>query len=313
MDRLIAAPHTPLDAAGALAPGAIARQADLLAEAGVDGAFVCGTTGEGPSLAVDERMRTAERWVAASRKRFPVLVHVGHTSLPEARALAAHAERAGADAVSALAPFYFKPSRVEDLADFCADVAAAAPSLPFYYYDIPALTGVSLPMPDFLAAAAPRIPTLRGIKFTRNDPAMFRACREYDGGRFEILWGVDEFLLDALAAGATAAVGSTYNYAAPLYRRVIQAFRDGDLETARREQATACALVEVLARFGVLRAGKAIMGLLGVDCGPPRRPVPPLSPEEMSRLYDAIRRFDVFARPLAPPGVPLWTPHAATR
>ncbi len=301
MDRLIAAPHTPLDAGGAPALETVARQVDLLAGAGVAGAFVCGTTGEGPSLAVDERMRLADRWIREAKRRLPVIVHVGHTSLPEARALAAHAAQIGADAVAAMAPFYFKPDRAGDLADFCAAVAAAAPHVPFYYYDIPGLTGVSLSMTDFLAAAAPRIPTLAGIKFTRNDPAMFRACREFDGGRFEILWGVDEYLLDALQAGATAAVGSTYNYAAPVYRRAIRAFRAGDLETARREQATAFALIEVLIRFGVLRAGKAIMGLLGVDCGPPRLPIPPLAPEDLRRLHEAIRGFDVFSRPLLPP------------
>ncbi len=301
MDRLIAAPHTPLDARGALALDAVARQADLLADAGLDGAFICGTTGEGPSLATDERRRLAEHWVRAAAGRFPVIVHVGHTSLPEACALAAHAAATGASAVAALAPFYFKPDRAGDLADFCAAVAAAAPRLPFYYYDIPALTGVALPMTDFLAAAAPRIPSLAGIKFTRNDPVMFRACRAFQGGCFEMMWGVDECLLDALEAGATAAVGSTYNYAAPVYRRVIKAFRAGDLETARREQAVAADLVAILVRFGVLRAGKAIMGFLGVDCGPPRLPVPPLDPAETRRLAEAIRGFDVFARPLTAP------------
>src|SRR5262249_39706172 len=139
-------------------------------------------------------------------------------------------------AIAALSPSYFKPRSVEALVACCAEVASAAPALPFYYYDIPTMTGVSLPMPDFLAAGAERIPTLAGLKFTNSDRRAYRRCLHAGGGRFDLPWGYDEMLLAALAVGAKGAVGSTYNYAAPLYRRVMAAFAAGDLATARREQ-----------------------------------------------------------------------------
>src|SRR5438128_1494434 len=130
---LVAAPFTPLRPDGGLNPEAVAAYAQLLHEAGVRGVFVGGTTGECHSLTVSERCALTEQWVRAAGDRMPVIVHVGHHSLPDAQALAAHAARTGATAIASLAPSYFKPQTVEDLLDFCAAVAAAAPGLPFYF------------------------------------------------------------------------------------------------------------------------------------------------------------------------------------
>src|SRR5690242_8217785 len=92
---LIAAPHTPFDAQGALCLSTIEKQAELLAASGVKGAFICGTTGEGLSLTTDERMQVAQRWVEASRGALKVIVHVGHNCQRDAIALAEHADRVG--------------------------------------------------------------------------------------------------------------------------------------------------------------------------------------------------------------------------
>src|SRR5690349_12312343 len=95
---LVAAPHTPMAADGSVLPRSIDQQVQLLIEGGVSAAFVCGTTGEGLSLTSAERMQVVERWVRAAPTSLPVVVHVGHTSAPEARALAAHAQSVRATA-----------------------------------------------------------------------------------------------------------------------------------------------------------------------------------------------------------------------
>src|SRR2546429_672663 len=127
---LIAAPYTAFHHDGRLNLTAIESQAASLAANGVAGAFVCGTTGEGVSLTVPERMQVAERWQQVAGSSLRVIVHVGHTCLDDARALAAHAEKIGAQGVGCLAPFFFKPANAADLTLFCAEVAAAAPALP---------------------------------------------------------------------------------------------------------------------------------------------------------------------------------------
>jgi len=179
---LIAAPFTPMNAQTAINLELVDRQAGLLVESGVRGVFVGGTTGECMSLTVDERLALAERWKAVAGKDLAVLVHVGHACLAEARALAAHAQEIGAQAIGMCGPFYLRPACLEDLVDWCASVASAAPAVPFYYYHIPSVTHVAYPMAEFLKSAA-RIPNLAGVKFTHEDLLDFGRCLDYDGGR----------------------------------------------------------------------------------------------------------------------------------
>lgn len=292
---LIAAPFTPFNPHGDLNLAMVEKQAEALVAGGVKGAFVCGTTGEGMSLTVSERMDVARRWVDVAGRTLKIIVHVGHNAQRDAIALATHACQTGAAAVAAQPPFFFKPANVEQTVEFMRPIAAAGGELPFFYYHIPSMTGVSLSMVELLNVAADRIPTFRGIKFTHGDLMDYQRCRNVMGGRFEIAWGLDEMLLGALAMGAESAVGSTYNYAAPLYLKMIAAFQRGDTPAAREASRCAVEMIAVLIKYGVLRTGKASMALAGVDCGPTRAPVVPLSPEEVAavrRAYEAIGFFE---------------------
>src|SRR5690606_13444340 len=112
--------------------------------------------------------------------------------------------------------------------------------------------------------------------------------------RFEIPFGRDEALLPALALGARAAVGSTYNYSAPVYQAMIRAFEANDLKTARRCGEAAVQFINVLIRHGGLRCGKAKMQLIGIDVGPPRSPIPPVGDEEMTQLRGELEQLGFF-------------------
>ena len=285
---LLAAPHTPMHADAGVNLDRIAAQAELLSANGLAGAFICGTTGEGMSLTVDERMAVARRWVDLADEDLRVIVHVGASSGGDARALARQAGEIGAWGIAAMGPSFFRPQAVEDLVSHCAEIAAEAPALPFYYYHIPVLTRVTLPMRRFLELGAERIATLAGIKYTDEDLMDFAMCMDVCDGRFDILFGRDEILLAGLALGAVGAVGSTYNYAAPLYHRIIEAFRSGDMPTARALQKKAMHVVDAMRMFPnrALAASKAGMKLAGVDCGPVRGPNQNFTDEQ----------FDAYAR-----------------
>ena len=301
---LVAAVHTPFRADGSLHLEVVEAQAAHLRAHGIDIAFVGGSTGESHSLSVEERRALARRWTEVARGTgLGVVVHVGANCLADSRALAAQAEELGAVAVSALAPSYFKPHDLETLVACCAEVAAAAPRTPFYFYDIPSLTGVSVSMPDFLERAPARIPTLAGMKFTSPDLAAYQLCLRAGNGAFDVPYGVDEWLLAALVLGARGGVGSTYNFAAPLYRRMLRAFAASDLAAARAEQLRSAELVQVLAGFGYMGASKAVMAMLGVDVGPPRLPHVALAPDQVAELrhrLEALGFFD-WVRPEAAP------------
>jgi N-acetylneuraminate lyase len=292
---LIAAPHTPMHQDGSLNLAVVDKQAQSLINNGIKAAFICGSTGEGISLSTNERMQVVEKWKAAVGDSLPILVHVGHHCLVEAKILAEHAEKQiAARAIATMAPSYFKPQSIDDLVSFCAEVASAAPQTPFYYYHQPANSGVCFPMADFLRIAADRIPNLAGLKYSHGDLVDFGRCLDFEGGRFNILPGQDDNLLAALALGARGAIGSTYNFAAPLYWRIINAYEAGDMTTARKEQARARELIAVMGKFGDAAAIKATMKIIGIDCGPCRLPQRNLSDKEYHQLRAELERIGFF-------------------
>jgi N-acetylneuraminate lyase len=283
-----------MHADGSINLDVIEKQAASLVENGVSGAFVCGSTGESLSLTVAERMAIAERWKAVTGDALDVVVHAGHTCVADSKAMAAHAQKIGVRAIAAMAPCFFKPATVEDLVAVCAEIAGAAPELPFYFYHLPSMTGVNFPVVEVLKAGSGRIPTLEGVKFTYENLMDFRQCVDLERGRFNILFGRDEILLAGLVMGARGAVGTTYSFAAPLFLRVIEDYQSGDLTAAQREQSRATEMVAVLLRFGGLAAGKAMMKMVGIDCGPVRLPLRSLSDEQCRALRAELERIGFF-------------------
>jgi N-acetylneuraminate lyase len=274
LHRFVAAAFTPFSANGSLNPEVVPIQAAFLAAQGIDTVFITGTTGECHSLTCGEKLTLYDAWAeAAPRHGLAVIAHVGSNSIKEAMQLTQRARERGFGAIAALAPSYFKPATLGTLIDWCATIAAGAPELPFYYYDIPSLTGVTLPVDRFLIDAADRIPTLAGVKITNPDLVAYRRTLDAAGERFDIPWGIDEALLAGLATGARGAVGSTYNFAAKLYDGLREAFARGDWAEARRRQSLSIALVDAIAATGYLGTAKALMTRLGVPVGPARAPL----------------------------------------
>lgn len=290
-----AATHTPFHADGSVNPAIIEKQAAHLLGNKVGTVFINGSTAESSSLSLNERLSMAERWLHIARSSpLRVIVHVGGNSIEDAKVLAAHAQQHGAAAISALTPCYFKPRSLEVLIAGMAQIAAAAPQTPFYYYDIPALTGVNMSMSDFLAQAPASIPTLVGLKFTNPDLTAYQNCLRVDGGKWDLPWGLDEHMLAALAMGAKGAVGSGFNFAAPIYHRLTAAFERGDMAAAREEQYRGVRLIQLFAGLGYMGAAKAAMGMLGVDVGPARLPNASLTPAQITKLRSDLESMGFF-------------------
>ncbi len=289
-EGLIAAPFTPMDESGNLELSCIPKYADWLVENGVVGVFICGTTGEGLSLTTEERILAAEAWSQA-KGNLRLIVHVGHNSLNDARTLAEHAGSIKADAIGCMPPHFYKPGTIEQVANCCAEVAKAAPDIPFYYYHIPSMSGVDIQVAELLPVLENQLSSFAGIKFTYEDLDDYKACLDYKGGRYDILFGRDENLLQAIRLGALGAVGSTYNFAAPLYLNLINKFKLGDMQTAEKFQSTAIDLINKCASgsWHPIAAFKQLMQLVGVACGPTRLPIPPITRQEAIELEKQTR------------------------
>lgn len=288
---LLTAVFTPFDETGELDLDTVAKQADALLAWGSPAAFIGGTAGEGAALSTAERMALAERWCEVADGRLDVIVHVGHASLTEARRLAVHAQQTGAQAISAVAPYFHRPDTVSALVDACAAVADAAPALPFTYYHIPAVTGVNLRASDVLLAAREKIPTFAGVKFAANDMVDLQRCLHLGGPEY-VFVGVAKLVLAAWQLGARSAIGSVYNFAGPLFRQMLGDAARGDLAAAQRGQLLAQQVIDAAGRPGGELVGfKALGSVFGVDCGPCRPPLAALGPEQLATLRAEVTRL----------------------
>ncbi len=273
LSGLIAATFTPMHADGSLNLDLVPRIVDRLVAHKIGGLYVCGSTGEGPLLTTEERKLVAEVHVKAAAGRIPVVVQVGHASNYEARGLAEHAAAIGADALSALPPTYFKPDSLDMLLACLKEVTAGAPDLPFYYYHIPTLTDVAFNTGDFIRAAPAVIPSFAGLKFSSHFLQEFQASIDQVQGKYQLFFGVDDMCISGYAVGSDGAVGSTYNFMAPIYQKAIAAFDAGDNKEAFALQVEAGRIVALMLSHQKMAGVKATMKFIGLDCGPSRLPL----------------------------------------
>ncbi|MBW2324811.1 MAG: dihydrodipicolinate synthase family protein [Deltaproteobacteria bacterium] len=203
---------------------------DFLIEAGVNGLFFQGSGGEFPYLTFSERKEHASAVVKHVNGRVPVLLGVGTNSINEAVELAQHAERAGADGIVSVTPYYWKVND-DSLLEFYTIIGQAC-SLPLVVYNFPALTGQRLSS-GLLLRMAEKIPTLAGIKDTIDSYShildiILRVKSVHPD--FSVLAGIDVYLLGTLMAGGDGLIGSTANFMPAPEVDLYQGFLDKDFD-----------------------------------------------------------------------------------
>ena len=295
---LIDAPFTPFHENGEVNLEPIGAYAAMLAKNGLKGVFINGSSGEGYMLTEEERMQLAERWMEVAPKDFKVIVHVGSCCVKASRMLAAHAQKIGAWGIGAMAPPFPKIGRIEELVEYCEEIASGAPGLPFYYYHIPAFNGAFLPMVELLKAVDGRIPNFAGIKYTFESIYEYNQCRLYKDGKFDMLHGQDETILPSLAmGGAQGGIGGTTNYNGRCLTGIIEAWKAGGIDKARKLQNFAQEVINVICHYrGNIVGGKRIMKLMGLDLGKNRTPFQNMTDEEEARMKAELEAIDFFNR-----------------
>ena len=292
LSGLIAAPFSPFDKEGKINSALIPEYYNILEKNGVKGAWINGTTGEGVSLTKNERQLQVTEWAKCFRNKGSVRIVnlVGGTCYSECIEQALFSMEAGVSAIAILAPYYFKP-HCEELAEFVTLIGESVPTMPVYFYHIPSMTGVSIPMIEFLEKISVMLPNFAGIKYTHEDLIDYTTCLNYKDGAYDILWGRDEYMLDALSAGARGFIGSTYNYAAPLYLSIIKIFEQGKIEEARYLQLKSLKMISLLDKFGGISTGKAFMKYIGIECGKFRSPVYNMTDNRYQEFVEDVKRL----------------------
>ena len=295
---LIVAPFTPFDKNGELDLSPIPAYGKLLQNNGLIGVFINGSSGEGYMLTGEGRLKLAEKWVSTAPEGFKVIVHVGATCIKDCHKLAQHAQEIGAFGIGAMASPFPKAGRVEELVKYCEEIACGAPDLPFYFYHIPVLNGVYLPMLPFLKAAEDRIPNLAGIKYTYENLYEYNQCMLYKDGKFDMLHGQDESILNGLImGGAQGGISGTGSYIGNVLVGIIDEYNKGNIEKARELQNYAQDVINVIAKYrGNIVCGKRIMKFLGLDLGINRTPFQNITDEEEAIIRKELEAIDFFNR-----------------
>lgn len=239
---------------------------DFLADKGVKGLFIGGTTGEGTQLDLDQREALHETAAAAASGRVAVLLHVGAQRADDAVRLARHAAGLRPDAIVAMTPTFYGMSDAA-LARYYQAIAAAAPDIPLFLYDIPqfAVNGIG---PTLLATLGRDMPLLAGLKTSRVDLQVVRQLIDsLPTGRI-LLAGNESAALGSLALGADGLISGLSTAIPEPFVALTRAFAAGEIDEARAWQRCINRLLGVL---GGGRVGgiKAILTQRGIPVGPP--------------------------------------------
>ena len=281
-DRLFTAAVTPMHSDERIDHEALSAMLDSDIRRGVEGLYVCGSSGEGVLLSEAERIAVAETAVTAAAGRVPVVSHVGAMSTGEAIRIATAAKDAGVAAISMIPPLYYGYSTPDVVRHFRRVIDAV--DLPFVLYNIPQFTGRDISEGGFDELLA--LPQVVGVKHTsRNLYGAERILSRYP--HLSLVNGFDEFYLPALSIGARGAIGTTVSLQIDLFLSLRRRFHAGDLAGARAVQVRINDTVEGMVEVGVFGAAKYLGGKNAVPLGECRAPLPSLDDTGRERL-DAV-------------------------
>lgn len=275
---------TPFDKNGKINEKSLESLIEMNIKKNVNGFYVSGSTAEAFLLTEEERkyLYSLTKEIVGNRK--PLIAHVGAISTGQAIEYAKIAEREGYDAISAVAPFYFKFS-LEEIKQYYFDIVNNT-SLPMIVYNIPAFSGVSMSLQtlaDFL-----NTDKFIGVKHTSNDYFALNCCKQVFPDKL-VYNGYDEMFLAGLSMGADGGIGSTYNFMAEKFVKLYDAFHNGNIQLAQKIQEDICVIVQALCKVGVMQGEKALLEEMGIEFGKCRKPFAPISDSARKDLVDTVK------------------------
>lgn len=280
---------TPSREGGSLSETCLHDLIEYLLTRQVDGLYIGGSTGEGLSQSLAQRMQLTRVTMQVVGGRVPVIVHVGALAVDDAMALARQAEEQGADGVSSILPPGYESE--ESLWRFYACIAEAAPSLPLLAYILNDSRGNVR-----LLRRLQELPQIAGAKYTGPDMYEFRHMVELGAGRdWSMFTGMDEMCIHGVLAGAAGNIGSTLNFMPGVYREIRRLVHSGDVTSAHCLQLRANKITTILHRFGYMGAQVVALDMLGFNPGDPRLPHLPLDRQAAATLRRELEAGELFA------------------
>jgi len=278
---------TPMKADGEIDCGRLQEFADHLIRQGVHGLIPLGSTGEYYALSHDERERVIRATLEAAGARVPVVAGTNAGSTRDVIGFSKQAESLGCAGVMLAAPYYSLPRLDELFVHFRA--VNNAIGIPIMLYNYPGRTGVDMP-PEFIERLA-GLKNLRYVKESTGEMPRITELLRRCGDRLGVFCGCDTIALESLMVGAIGWVGGVVNALPASHVRLYE------LCAVKKDYVAARKLFfEILPTLELMEGGgkytqwvKAACGLMGQDCGAPRRPLGPANRIERARLRAALR------------------------
>jgi 4-hydroxy-tetrahydrodipicolinate synthase len=284
LGEVLTATVTPFKADGSVDLDAFRALARYLVENGSDGLVVTGTTGESPTLTDDERFELYEAAVDEVGDRATVVAGTGTYSTAHSIHLTERAHELGVDGFLVVTPYYNKPTPRGIVEHFKA--IADVTDRPIVVYNIPARVVLNL-APETIAELA-EIPTVSAVKQANDDLEQARRIVELG---LDLYAGDDNLVLPFVELGGVGGVCVHTHVIGQQVKAMIRAFREGDVETARRIDKELAPALEIFS-VGVNPMGiKAALNLLGHEVGGHRLPLVEVSSEERERVRDCLERL----------------------
>jgi 4-hydroxy-tetrahydrodipicolinate synthase len=283
---IITALVTPFTTDGDVDEEALREIVEFQLKHDVNGFFVCGTTGLGPAMATDQRKKVSEIVIRETRKLIPVIVQVGAADPQTSLEIAVHAEKAGADAVASLTPFYYKPGD-DAIVDYFSSLSKST-SLPLFIYNIPRNTGNNVDAKLLLRLS--KIRNIVGIKDSSQDFTQLIDYMTAVPKSFNVIVGTDSFLFSALYAGAKGGVSALANAFPELMVEMYKAFVQKEAEKGAELQRRVHALRSALNNPPIAPIME-MLRLRGLKSGNVKSPLRSMTPNEVGELRSTVSRL----------------------
>jgi N-acetylneuraminate lyase len=260
---------TPFDEKGGVDEKRLKNLVKFLISKGIDGLYVCGGTGEGLLMDIDERKKVAEIVKDEAQNKIKLIVHVGGAlNTKNSIELAKHSEKIKVDAISSIPPIYYKFS-FNEIFNYYYQLANST-NLPFFIYYIPATTGIFLTNEEILKFG--EIKNIVGLKYTYTDFYLLQDLLLKMKGKWIAFSGPDELFLPALNMGVVGCIGSTQNVLPEIFVEIYKNFKEGNIKKAIELQKRITIAVSLLKKYGGITSWKIALKFRGIDAGYAREP-----------------------------------------
>ncbi|RDC58347.1 hypothetical protein DU508_05285 [Pedobacter chinensis] len=296
LQGFIATAFTPLNEDRTLNLSKVPEYYRFLKQSGVSGILILANS-EDEFLTIEEKLSLATAWrqIAINDQDFVTLLFICENSVEYAAKLVRHAYELKMSGIVIGFPENRKFGKVEHIVKVCQEILSKDVDMPVYFnYVETGEKSLDLDVIDLIGAMEKNIPFFTGIRFKSRNLQDFFACKNYKNGEYDLIWDAEEIFLPALSLGIKTSTGTQFNYLAPVYERLIKAFKDGDHFEAIRLEGEGIEFARICKKYGP-GAGKAYLKLRGIDCGPLKLPFEDIKTDQFMNFFWDLDRLNFFS------------------